>query len=210
MTAAPNLRMTEAEYLAFERDSEQRHEFVNGEVVAMAGGSPLHAAVTTAALVALGSRLRGKPCRPYGSDLRVHVPNTGLYCYPDVTVVCGPLERHTDDRNVVTNPTVVVEVYSPSTRAHDQGPKAAHYRMCSTIQSILLVDPIERTVEQYTRIDTTRWEIERHTEVGELHLAVLGLMVPVAELFADSDAERAAELEAMATAPQRKPVAPDA
>jgi Uma2 family endonuclease len=193
VNAAAKLSLTEAEYLAFERDAETRHEFVNGELVAMAGGTPLHAAVSGAVFLALGSRLRGQPCRPYNSDLRVHLASTGLYCYPDVTVVCGSLELHPDDRNVVRNPSVVVEVYSPSTQSYDQGQKAAHYRQCPSIQSILLVDPIARTVEHYARLDANRWELERLGLAGTLKLPVLNLEVPVAELFADTDTERDAE-----------------
>lgn len=196
MVAAPRLQMTEAEYLRFEREADTRHEFVDGELVAMSGGTPLHALVATNILGELHHRLRGGPCRAYNSDLRVHLAATGMYCYPDATVVCGPLERHPADAHVVTNPSLVVEVYSPSTRAYDQGPKAAHYRLSPGIQTILLVDPLEQTVEQYTRLDGERWEVRLHPATAELHLAHLDLRLPVADLFAGTEAERAAERDA--------------
>lgn len=176
--------MTEREYLEFERAADEKHEYVNGEVIAMAGGSPLHAAVAARVCGLLMGRLDGGPCLPFNSDLRVHTPATGLYCYPDLTVVCGPPEYHPGEPQVVTNPTLVVEVLSASTRAHDQGAKLAHYRAHPTLQAILLVDPETGELDAYTRLDARAWRLERLVAGDTLFIAALGdLSIPVAELF---------------------------
>lgn len=184
MEAARLGRMTEREYLEFERAAEARHEFVDGEVIARTGSGPLHAAVTASLGAALGVRLDGSPCLPFSSDLRVHTPATGLYCYPDLTVVCGAPEYHPDEPQVVTNPTLVVEVLSPATRAHDQGAKLSHYRAHPSIQAILLVDPETGELDAYTRLDDRAWRVERLVAGDELFIAALGdLRIPVADLF---------------------------
>jgi Uma2 family endonuclease len=104
--------MTYAEYLAAEAVSEVRHEYLNGEVWAMAGGTPEHAALALALGSELRQALRGKPCRAYSADLRIRIVDTGLSTYPDVSVVCGQLETAPDDKDAVTNPIVLVEVLS--------------------------------------------------------------------------------------------------
>src|SRR5947209_4150471 len=135
----PISRMTEDEYLARERVASSKSELVNGQAVAMAGASPRHNAIVRNLLLALGSRLRGKPCQPYPSDLRVHVPATGLYAYPDVTIVCAPIEHHPKDEATVMNPRVIIEVLSAGTEAFDRGAKFAHYRSIASLRTYVLV-----------------------------------------------------------------------
>lgn len=115
MTARSPAR-TYAEYVALERESAAKHEFVRGEVVAMAGGTPELAALQAAVVRALGNGLEGRPCRVFAADLRVRVEATDFACHPDATVVCHELERSPVDDDAVVNPTLVVEVLSDSTR----------------------------------------------------------------------------------------------
>src|SRR5688572_25434080 len=126
MTAAPQppRRYTIQEYLRMEYDAEQRHEYYDGEIVAMAGGTPPHSLIITNILAGLHTRLRGSPCRVYESNLRVRVPHSRLYAYPDATVVCGATQHDLEDakRQTITNPKVIVEVLSPSTEHLDYGP----------------------------------------------------------------------------------------
>ncbi|MGH8471968.1 MAG: Uma2 family endonuclease, partial [Gammaproteobacteria bacterium] len=112
-------RYTWAEYIALEASSNVKHEYLDGQIYAMAGGTPEHAALAAAVTGLLFPQLRGSPCRAHDADLRVRVPKTGLATYPDVTIVCGPSERDPDDRNAVTNPTLIVEVLSQSTEDYD-------------------------------------------------------------------------------------------
>jgi len=119
--------MTYAEYLAAEAVAEARHEFLNGEVWEMAGGTIEHGALTLAAAGELRAALRGKPCRAFSSDVRVRIPETDLATYPDLSIVCGQLETAPDDKDAITNPIVLVEVLSDSTEAYDRGAKLAQW-----------------------------------------------------------------------------------
>ena len=125
---APRPRHTFAEYLELEEISAVRHEFYAGEIYAMAGGTPEHAAMAAAIATLFGRQLEGGACRVYSSDLRVRVLATGLATYPDVTVICGKSERDPDSPTHVTNPKVVVEVLSPGTEDYDRGEKLQHYQ----------------------------------------------------------------------------------
>lgn len=121
MTLAPgHHRYTFGEYIALESFSTVRHEFLLGEIYAMAGSTPQHAALAMSVGAALLAKLRGGPCRVHSSDLRVRVLETGLVTYPDVTVVCGPYRADPEDRNTIVNPHVVVEVTSDSTEECDR------------------------------------------------------------------------------------------
>ena len=125
---------TYEEYRRFEDTNPARHEYVDGQILAMAGGTPAHARLQAAVLFALERRLEGRPCQPFPSDLRVKVVATGVATYPDVTVVCGSVETDAEDPRAVTNPTVIVEVLSDSTEAYDRGDKFEHYRQIPTFR----------------------------------------------------------------------------
>ncbi len=159
-------RLSFAEYLALERESESRHEFFDGVVFAMAGGSPAHAQLAANAIIALGVQLRGRPCRVHSSDLRVRVRATGLATHPDVTVVCGTIHTDPEDRNTVTNPAVIVEVLSDSTERYDRIEKFAHYRQIAELTDYLLVSQREVRVEHYHRNDDGSWTL-REFRAGE-------------------------------------------
>src|SRR5215212_185514 len=113
-------RMSYAEYLAAENKTDVRHEWLRGEVFAMAGGTPEHAALAAAVIAALSAALRDRPCRVFSADARVRVLATGLSTYSDVTVVCGRLETDPEDANAIINPVLLIEVLSDSTEAYDR------------------------------------------------------------------------------------------
>src|SRR5947209_1452139 len=121
MASPAGQRLAPAEYLAIERAAEYKSEFFAGELFAMAGASPAHVLITSNVNRELGTQLRNCPCRVYSSDLRVKVSATGLYTYPDVAVVCGEQQFDDEHRDSLLNPTLVVEVLSPSTEAYDRG-----------------------------------------------------------------------------------------
>jgi len=149
--------MSYAAYVAAEASSPVRHEYLRGEVYAMAGGTPEHAALIAAMTTELSMALRGRPCRVYSADLRVRVTSTDLSTYPDVTVVCGVLETAADDAVAVTNPLVIVEVLSDSTEAYDRGEKFAHYRRLPSLRAYVLVSQHEARLEAYIRNDDGAW-----------------------------------------------------
>jgi Uma2 family endonuclease len=180
MAARAMVRMTEAEYLALEAASETKHECVNGEAFAMAGGSPAHAIVAANLTGALGNALRGKPCVLASSDLRVHIPGTGMYTYPDVSVVCGKIETGARDTNSVINPRVVFEVLSETTEAHDRGAKFRHYERIPTLQAYVLVAQDGRRVEQFERTDAGWLRTTADLDDGSIEIAIKTLDVRLA------------------------------
>jgi Uma2 family endonuclease len=183
MTAAERLSLTEDEFLEMERASPVKHEFVNGEAWAMAGGSPRHGLLAMNIGIAVGSRLRGKPCSPVSSDVRVHVPDTGLYTYPDVTVVCGPPEYHPKDRDAITNPRVVFEVLSRSTEDYDRGGKFEHYRRITTLAEYVVVSQRAPHILHYRRLDRGEWLLAELGPDDTLDLRALECTVPLAEIY---------------------------
>lgn len=143
--------MSYAEYLAFEREAETKHEYVNGEVYAMAGGTPEHARLAARVMAQLLRALDDRPCEVFSSDLRVRIMATGRSTYPDVTVVCGRLDRAADDEHAVINPMLIVEVLSEGTESQDRGDKWRHYQRIESLQTYVLVSQDEPMVEVFRR-----------------------------------------------------------
>lgn len=156
-TPAHDIRYSWADYLTLEESSNVKHEFLDGQIYAMAGGTPEHAALKASITGLLFSQIRGGRCRLHDADLRVRVPETGLATYPDVTVVCGPLQRHPEDRDAVVNPTLIVEVLSKSTAAYDRGDKFEHYKRLASLQQYVLVSHLEPQIEVWSRADSGEW-----------------------------------------------------
>jgi Uma2 family endonuclease len=157
--AARRPHMSFGEYVALEQAGERKHEFLDGNVWAMAGGTPEHAQLA----LNIGAELRAGMlggCRVFSADLRVRVRETGLSTYPDVTVVCGPLERDPEDPNTVTNPTVIVEVLSDSTEAYDRGEKFSHYRRIASLQAYVLVSQRGARIEVFRPNPDGSWTLE--------------------------------------------------
>jgi Uma2 family endonuclease len=147
-----------AEYLAVEEVARVKHEYLDGEIYAMAGGTPEHAALAAVVTTVLGEQLRGSPCRVYSSDLRVRILATGLATYPDVTVVCGPTERDPESATHVVNPRVVIEVLSDGTEEYDRGEKLEHYKKAPSLTAVVLVSHQERKIEVWSR-EASAWEV---------------------------------------------------
>jgi len=170
-------------YLDLEQVSPVKHEFLDGQVWAMAGGTPDYAAVSVNVSTLLSAGLRGRPCRVYSSDLRVRVLATGLGTYPDVTVVCGGPEFDAEDRKqqTVTNPRVIVEVLSPSTAIYDRGEKLTHYQQIPSLEEIALITHDEKRVDVFRR-SAEGWTLHSVT-AGSVDLQSIGLELPLAEIY---------------------------
>jgi len=151
MTVARHHEYTFKEYVSLEENSSVKHEFWEGEIYAMAGGTPEHAALAMYVGNALIEHLRGGPCRVYSSDLNVRLKPTGLATYPDVTVICGPLEREPESEGTVTNPRVIVEVTSRGTEKYDRGEKLQQYQQAPSIECVVIVSHRERRMEAWNR-----------------------------------------------------------
>jgi Uma2 family endonuclease len=162
MSSTAPAGFTEAEYLALERASDRKHEYLNGAIVAMAGARPPHniiAANVTSALVHL---CESNGCVTMTSDQRVHVPSTKLYAYPDVTVACGERRYDDGDPPSLLNPAVLVEVTSDSTEDFDRGTKFLQYQAISELRDYVIVSHRESRIDHYRRLEGGHWHLATH------------------------------------------------
>ena len=157
MASVPNYYVTPEEYLALERKAEFKSEYMDGVVYAMAGASKRHNLIVANVIITLGAQLKGRSCRVYPSDLRVRVPNSKRFFYPDVSVVCGDDEFADAEQDIILNPTLIVEVASEATAAFDRGKKFLSYQQISSLQEYLLVSQDEILVEGYARQGNDTW-----------------------------------------------------
>lgn len=179
--AAKQTTLNEAEYLDWEARQAQRHEYLAGEVYAMAGAEDRHNTVCLNLAVALRLSLAGTPCRIYMSDVKVQVEASHSFFYPDLLVTCSPADLQ--DRQVKRDPTLIIEVLSPSTASYDRGEKFAHYRRIAALQEYALIDLDTRRCDVYRKGLDGLWVLHP-VEVGAvMELASAGLKVPAEVLF---------------------------
>ena len=183
--AQPVQRLTAKEYLALERAAEFKSEFYDGEVYAMAGGSPMHSLIGTNATIEIGNKLRGRPCRPFNSDLRVRPPGIPFYTYPDVSVVCGPLEFDDEQEDTITNPSLLVEVTSPATEGYDRGAKFHLYSRMASLREYLVISQSEPSLDLFIRQDSNEWLLRSASGIdSSLILPMLGVTLSLKEIYA--------------------------
>lgn len=185
MTAQPKSTLAYADYLAAEAASESKHEYVNGEAYAMAGGTLEHGALTAALTRLIGTALEKKPCRTFSSDVRVRVESTGASFYPDLSVVCGKVLTPADDENALANPLVIVEVLSERTEAYDRGAKAGHYRRLSSLREYVLVSQVEQRIEVQRLNARGTWELHFFAAGEQVALESLGISFSVDAVYAN-------------------------
>ena len=173
------------EYVLLEEYANLRHEFLGGEIYAMAGGTPEHAALAMNAGALLRELLHGRGCRVHSSDLRIRVIETGLATYPDVTVVCGHVEIDPEDRNTVTNPIVLLEVTSPSSEGYDRGEKLAHYRRIPSLRAVVIVSHAERRIDVWRRGDDGAWAVVSAGEGERAAVEAIGCELAVEDVYRD-------------------------
>jgi len=178
------MRLTQEEYLTIERKADFKSEFYAGEMFAMAGASERHNMIVTNINGELRQQLKGRRCRNYSNDMRVQVETTGLYTYPDVVAICGEpvfLDNHSD---TLLNPTVIIEVLSPSTEAYDRGAKSWHYRQLSSLSEYMLVAQDRFHIEHYIRQTDGQWLLSESVRLDEvIHLPSLGCNLAMAEIY---------------------------
>jgi len=184
MAANPTTFVTPEEYLERELQSEEKNEYFNGEVFAMAHATPRHAWIVTNIVVELGQQLKTKPCRVSSSDLRLRVTPTGLYTYPDVMVVCGNVEFAADQKDTVLNPVVIVEVLSKSTQDYDRGQKFAHYRRLASLSDYLTVAQDKPRIDHWTRQSEHSWLLVEFFDLQQtISLPSINCNLPQAEVY---------------------------
>ena len=178
------VRMSYAEYLSAEAQSEVKHQFADGEMFARAGGTRRHAYLQTRVVVALGNALRNHPCVPYGSELRVYLPTLGEGTYPDASIVYGRFLRASEDPEATVNPAALVEVLSPTTEAYDRGRKFEKYQTLPSFREYLLVSQDRPRVERYVRGDDGSWIWRAYAAGERVPLACAGVDLAVDDLYA--------------------------
>jgi Uma2 family endonuclease len=182
----PVKRFTPQEYYAREAAAAQKSEYYKGEIFAMAGGSKAHSEITINLGGGLWQRLQGRPCRPYDSNYRLKVIATGLRCYPDVSVYCGPIEPDPEDPEAATgtNPSVLFEVLSKSTEGYDRGFKAANYREIASLRTYVLVAQDSPHVEAYDRQPDGSWRLREAKGLNAtLSIPGIDVTLPLAEIY---------------------------
>jgi len=176
-------KVTEEQYLAMDRAAEFRSEFLDGEIVAMSGGSVRHSGLKVNLVGEVRAALRGTACQAFNSDLRVRV-SSRMYTYPDLTVVCGKPMTADKRQDILLNPTVIFEVLSPSTEHFDRGIKLRRYREIESLTDYILVAQDQIRIEQYTRGDANTWTLHDYQRAEDvLQIASIGVSVPLAAIY---------------------------
>jgi Uma2 family endonuclease len=175
---------TPEEYLELERETEEKHEFIDGEIVAMAGASREHNLIGTNITVELGFRLRGKGCEIYANDMRVRM-RKNRYGYPDVVVVCGKPQFDDEEFDVLLNPLIVVEILSKSTRFRHKTEKLITYQKMGSLRECLLIEQDEPRIEHYIKKTPNQWLLFIYENLDEMiSLKSVNCKLPVAEIYA--------------------------
>lgn len=188
MAALPKTIISEKEYLEEERKSLHKNEYYKGETFAMAGATKTHNAIVGAILGEFYGFLKGKSCKVFPSDLRVHNAENSLYTYPDVTIVCG-VEKYLDEEfDTLLNPIVLVEVLSPATEDYDRGTKFKLYRTIPSLQNYLLVSSTEFAAEIYTRQANDEWILNTaQGKSSHIHISALNYDLSLSDIYAQAD-----------------------
>jgi Uma2 family endonuclease len=178
------LRLTVEEYLAQERESLERHEYLDGHVYKMAGESLAHSTINANVTTTFGLQLRGKPCRVLSPNMKVRASHAGLFAYPDAAVVCGEPQFHDKRKDILIDPTVIIEVLSPSTENYDRGPKFFRYQQLEPLVDYLLVAQDEPRVERFMRQEGGQWlySIAYGLEAA-VYLASIDCTLRLAEIY---------------------------
>jgi Uma2 family endonuclease len=188
MTALPKTKLTPAEYLAREEKAETWSEYFAGEIFAKEETSIEHNQIKENLSGELGYRLKNSPCQSFSSDQRLKVDPTGLYTYPDLMIVCGPVERDPINRHTIVNPTVLLEVLSPSTEAYDRGAKFLQYQTIPSVREIVLVGEIARVVQVFERQEDGSWSLRTFADPSvSIRLSSVAIEIPMSDVFRGVD-----------------------
>ena len=190
--------LTAADFLAWETAQAERHEFINGEVFAVAGAEDRHVTVAGNLYITLRQHLAGTPCRTFMSDMRLQVAAANAYFYPDVMVTCSAADAASPMNK--SEPLLLVEVLSAGTAAYDRGEKFAHYRRIPTLQEYMLVDIDTRSTDVYRKGADGMWVLHPFEAAQTVHLATVNLDITAPALFAEVE-PAAAPTPAAATGP---------
>ncbi|TKK65667.1 Uma2 family endonuclease [Ilyomonas limi] len=178
-------KWTEEEYLEMERTALDKHEYYRGEIFAMAGAGKIHNIISVNLLAILATQLKGKRCRPFGSDARMHIPQNSLYTYPDVAVYCN--NNFDAEEDSFTEPVIIIEILSPSTRQYDRGQKFELYKDIPSLKEYILVDSENIYIEAFRKDENGQWPSEVCNQNNQLlALPFVELSVSLQDIYADT------------------------
>lgn len=167
-----------------ENAATEKHEFYRGEIFVMSGAKVRHNTITGNLFGTLFNKLKGKSCNPYNSDQRIHIPSNTLFTYPDISIICGEIVTLDNDEWNVLNPTVIIEVLSPSTKNYDRGEKFKLYRDIQTLKEYILVDSEGIHIEVFRMNETNHWELEEYNAVSDLlPIKAVGETILLSEVY---------------------------
>ncbi|PRQ03921.1 Uma2 family endonuclease [Enhygromyxa salina] len=182
--AASQVRVSYAEYLRQEQLELHKHQWIDGEVYAMVGGTPEHARIQARLIRLIGNAVEGGQCQVFTSDLRIRSRATNIATYADITVVCGPLQRDPEDRDAATNPKLVIEVLSPTTERFDRGDKALHYRRIASVSEYVLVAQDAARIEVFRRSEDGSWRFLEAGPGESVRFESIGCTIAVDDVYA--------------------------
>jgi len=188
MATAERLKYSLEQYLDFENNSQERHEYFRGEIFLMTGGSRRHGRIIGNLYYHSRREMEGTPCEPHISDQRVAVKDAQLHTYPDMAVVCGPIEYHPVDHNAIVNPSILFEVLSPTTERYDRGKKFELYRHIDSLREYILVSQDEPLVEQFVRLEDGTWNLSEIRGLSAmLELSAVRCKLPLKLIYENVD-----------------------
>ena len=176
------------EYLQMEEASDEKHEYYQGEIFAMAGAKVPHNIISVNLIKLLGQKLKGKSCEPFNSDQRIYIPQNSLFTYPDISIICGEIVTlNNDDWNII-NPVVIIEVLSKATKNYDRGDKFKLYRDIATLKEYILIDSETISIEAFRINDGGHWELEEYKKADNILLIkCIQVSIPVTEIYERTD-----------------------
>ncbi|HEX5169474.1 MAG TPA: Uma2 family endonuclease [Cyclobacteriaceae bacterium] len=177
-------RFSIEEYLRFEKESQEKHEFFQGEIFAMSRASNRHNLIFSNLFTGIGIQLKGKSCKPFGSDMRIYVAENTLFTYPDISIICGDIVSAPMDEGTAAQPTVLIEILSPSTRNYDRGGKFKLYRDIPTLMEYILVDSEAIGVEVFRLNNRGHWVLEEYKSLTDtLPIPTLDVTLPLSDIY---------------------------
>ena len=180
-------KFTAEEYLEMEKIADVKHEFYKGEIFAMSGAGARHNIISINLIGALLKQLDGKPCRPYGSDMRIHIPENTLYTYPDISIICGDIIPSDTNEDTATQPVVIFEILSVSTKSYDRGDKFKLYRAIPALRDYVLIDSESISVEAFSLNDNFLWELREYKKMEDtLSLKSIEALLSLKEIYTDT------------------------
>jgi Uma2 family endonuclease len=175
---------TVEEYLEMEKVSTEKHEYFQGEIFAMSGAGFNHNLIFSNVFGVLAHKLKGSNCIPFGSDMRMNIPENTLFTYPDISIYCNEIKYLNEDEDTILQPTVIIEILSPSTKNYDKGKKFNLYKDIPSLKEYIMIDSESISVQAFYIDDENNWKLNEHKEISDkLTLISMGFNVTLSDIY---------------------------